>query len=167
MISTLTGSPDSIIKIPYSDKEPYAPFVDIYCDEVFSVTYGKIVFVGSDGQHNMVTVKVNDNEILRYGHLTGYEFRAGTPIEPGIRLCKADRWVRFEYCTSWKGDSKFPVHVGKFCYFKQDPTDIIEGRYLPAVLSSIEREFRTVYTSNVEFTNDIQKTEFGDNKSGS
>lgn len=164
MISTLTGSSDPKIITPYSGKEPYAPFVDVECNEAFSIAYGRIVFVGHDGAHNTITVRINDNEVLRYAHLKNYEFRAGSVVTAGIRLGRADKFVRFEYCTSWQGESKFPVHIGKFCYYKQDPTSILEGSYMPRTIAQMPREFTHVYNADVEYTNDTQKAEFGDNR---
>jgi len=160
MISTLTGDANSQIRNKYSVKEPYVPGIDVFCQNVLSVTCGQIVYVGQDttGRYS-VSVKVNHNEVLRYTHLKNCQFEAGHEIFPNVKLGDADKYVRFEYCTSWKGASLFPVHINNYTFYKQDPTDILEGRYLPEANFGLTSQL-PIGKVSVEYTSTTQQSEF-------
>jgi len=159
MIETLTGSSNSPLE-PIETTEPCVIGYRVECDSVFSISHGRIAYVGhgTDG-YVQVCVWVNHNELIRYGHLHNVQFDANQDIVPGIKLGDAQKYVVVEYCTSWKGDSKFPVRCYNHTYYKQDPIDILEGRYMP-------QSTMTMVTSIpkgkviADYTTDDQRNEF-------
>jgi len=134
MISTLTGSSSSKILRSWKATEPYVTGYDIECDYVKNVAYGQIVYIGynKDEKTYDINVKCNNDEILRYCHLRKVNVHTAEWVETETLLGHARDFVHFEYATLWSTGKEFPVRVNQFCYFKQDPTPILEGKYLPS-----------------------------------
>lgn len=160
MISTLTGSSSSKIIRKWTTTVPYVTGYDIATSAAYSVTYGKVVYVGqeTDGTFT-INVKVNDNEILRYGNLSGTYVGGGSSVSPRTKLGDAIKYVHFEYLTRWQGNTNFPVRVNQYLYFKQDPGDIIDGKYLPSAEVAIQYD-PSRNRSIVNYTSDEQQYEF-------
>ena len=165
MISTLTGSSSSQVKNKWSTKEPYVTGYDIVCSkDVYNVAYGKVVFIGhTENNGRNVTVKCNNNEILRYSNLKDVSINEGDTLRVGDRIGTPNRYVHFEYATSWKGDSIFPVRVNEMKYFKQNPEDILEGKYTPTPQVELQFQSGPPTTTGITYS-DLQKHEFEGNK---
>lgn len=160
MISTLTGSSSSTIKSRWSTTVPYVTGYDIITNVVYSVAYGKVVYVGQEPDGTFtVNIKCNDDEVLRYGNLTSLFIRSSDEVKAGTKLGNAAKCVHFEYATRWQGNSRMPVRVNQYLYFKQDPADIIEGKYLPSAQNAIEYA-PTRNISVVTYDSDEQEYEF-------
>ncbi len=139
MISALTGSSSSTIKSRWSNTVPYVTGYDILSDVAYSVAYGKVVYVGQelDGTFT-INIKCNDDEVLRYGNLTSLLVSSSNEVSAGTKLGNVARFVHFEYATRWQGNSRMPVRVNQYLYFKQDPSDILEGKYMPKRQPTLE-----------------------------
>ena len=160
MISTLTGNSDSVIE--NKDNVSIIKSARLLCENVYNVAHGQIVFIGEANGRAVVTVKCNPSEILRYGNLKEINCAINYFADKGAQIGIADEYVEFEYCTLWKGQSNYPVRVGSTTYYKQDPTEILEGLYV------VRRDGAQIqgYVRNrhriTEFT-DEQKKKFGEN----
>lgn len=161
MIATLTGSANSKIKSKWSLSQPYVSGYDIYCTDVYNVAYGKVVFVGhtQDNGYN-VTVKCSNNEVVRYSHLDSVDVIPTQELK-NDKIGTANKYVHFEYATSWRGNSVFPIRVGELRYYKQDPSDLLNGKY--AITPTVElTQQEGPPISTVTYSED-QKSEFEGN----
>lgn len=162
MISTLTGKyiSDTDIKSKWKFSKPYVTGYDIFCSEVHNVAYGQVVYIGyePDGTFT-VNVKSNSGEILRYGNLRKVNIRTGQYAKEGESIGNVKEYVHFEYCTRWQGTSIFPVRVNSYCYYKQDPVDILEGTYVVFPGKELEAS-PTPKPTKVEYISEDQQKEF-------
>ena len=162
MISTLTKSSSSKIKQSYNvTKEPYSTGIDVICDKVYNVAYGQVVYIGYDknNQTYEINIKCNNDEILRYGNIKKLSVSTAEYVDEGTQLGITKDYVHFEYATRWSSTQQFPVRVNKFLYFKQDPSDILEGQYLPK--KEVELTFdMTSYSSKPYYTSREIHNEF-------
>lgn len=139
MISTLTGSSSSKIIKKWTTTVPYVTGYDIATGAAYSVTYGKVVYIGQEPDGTFtVNIKCNDDEVLRYGNLTSLLVSSSNEVSAGTKLGNVARFVHFEYATRWQGNSRMPVRVNQYLYFKQDPSDILEGKYMPKRQPTLE-----------------------------
>ena len=159
MISILTGDSNSVIQ--NKDNVSKVNSAVIECTNVFNVAEGEIVYVGSEGEHGVVNVKCNPSEILRYGNLKELTCNKGYNASIGAQLGVADRTLTFEYCTLWKGESNYAVRVNNITYYKQDPTEVLEGTYTIRK-DGAQQEGYVINRNRVSFT-DEQKVLFGNN----
>ena len=166
MISTLTGHNNSPIR-SRETTEPCVIGCEVECDSVFSVSHGQIVDVGMDYDgYVVITVGVNHNEVIRYAHLNNSQFKVNQLVYPGLKLGDAHRYVVFEYCTAWKGQSRFPVRAMNYTYYKQDPRDILNGNYMPQATSTTDT-YVPATALTMEYTSQDQQNEFNvSNKGG-
>lgn len=163
MIADLTGSSDSQIRNSYSAKPPYLMGTEIYTQNVLIIADGQIVGAGQEADGTWsISVKVNHNEVLRYCHLKNRQFGLAYTIRKGIKIGDAKEYVRFEYCTTWQGNSKFPVRLVNYTFFRQDPTDILEGRYTVMHENAVPNQQR-LCCARPDYYNDILQQEFGNN----
>lgn len=160
MISTLTGDSTTVIE----NKNTVAKYnsARLKCENVYNVAHGQIVYIGTENGRAFVNVKCNPSEVLRYGNLKELTCMKGYFAEVGAQLGVADGEVIFEYCTLWKGASNYPVHINNWTYYKQDPTEILEGLYTIRKDGAQEQGF-IINRDRVRFTTDAQKAAFGDN----
>lgn len=128
---------DADIIVPFIDnkKHPwyqtYGGFhtgVDITCESVYAYRSGVVTQIGTsfDNRYSVVvqyTAKVS----LRYDNLSSVFVTEGKVIRQGQYIGIAKQFVHFEYLTSEKGNSKWPVRVGKLTYFKQNPEQLFDG----------------------------------------
>ena len=159
MISTLTGDSTSVIE--NIDTVSTIKTARLRCTDVYNVAHGQIVFIGAENGRAVVTVQCNPSEILRYGNLKELTCEKGYYAEIGAQLGTADKYVDFEYCTLWQGESNYPVRVKQFTYYKQDPTDILEGLYTVRK-DGYQTQGYVQNINRVRFTEE-QKAIFGDN----
>lgn len=159
MISTLTGNSNSVIE--NKNEVSRIKSARLLCENVYNVAHGQIVFIGTQDGRAFVNVKCNPSEVLRYGNLKELTCEKSYFANIGAQLGVADDYVIFEYCTLWKGQSNFPVRINNWTYYKQDPTDILEGRYTVRRDGAQEVGFVN-NRDRIRFTED-QKKLFGEN----
>lgn len=160
MISTLTGSSSSTIKSRWSTTVPYVTGYDILSDVAYSVAYGKVVYIGQEPDGTFtINIKCNDDEVLRYGNLTSLLVSSSNEVSAGTKLGNVARFVHFEYATRWQGNSRMPVRINQHLYFKQDPSDILEGKYMPKRQPALDYA-PTRNINIVEYLSDEQAYEF-------
>lgn len=159
MIDTLTGTAGSTID--NSDTVSQIKSARVLCDTVYNVAHGQIVYIGVENGRAVVNVKCNPSEVLRYGNLKELNCQQSYFADIGAQLGIADRYVEFEYCTLWKGKSNYPVRINSWTYYKQDPTEILEGLYTVRRDGAQEQGF-VLNRDRVRFT-DEQKKIFGEN----
>ena len=160
MISTLTGN--SKAKILNKDTISKENSARIQCEQVFNVAHGQIVYIGTSEGRAFVNVKCNPSEVLRYGNLKELNCAQSYYATVGAQLGTADDYVIFEYCTRWQGESNYPVRINGYTFFKQDPTDVLEGTYTLR-RDGAQEEGYVLPRNRVRF-NEEQKAVFGENK---
>lgn len=158
MISTLTGNSSVILN---KDEVAKTKSARLACENVYNVAHGQIVYIGAQNSRAFVNIKCNPSEVLRYGNLKELNCQNNYYADIGAQLGVADGYVIFEYCTLWKGQSNFPVRINNWTYYKQDPTDILEGRYTVRRDGAQEVGFVN-NRDRIRFTED-QKKLFGEN----
>lgn len=124
-------------------------------DEVFCLFSGTAEFVGSFGGQQSVSLLVNKHEMIRYLNLVDTPWMRGNSIAEGDTIGKAHKkkYLGFEYCTQWKGDSKYPVRMCGRLFYKQNPMDILNGIYVPPKDIALVEDFVPA-NATVEFTED-------------
>lgn len=131
-------------------------------DEVFCLYPGIVEFIGSVDGKQSVSVLVNNHEMIRYLNLRttseylvrGEQLFAGDTI--GIPYRRGE--LHLEYCTQWRGDSKCPIRMCGRQFFKQNPLELLEKKYVPPKDLTVLETF-TPGDEEYEFT-DEQLTEW-------
>ena len=160
MIDKLTGTAGS--KIDNTNEVSRILSARVLCENVYNLYQGQIVYIGAANGRAVVNVKCNPSEVLRYGNLTELNCRKGYYAESGAQLGVADGYVTFEYCTAWKGNSNFVVRVNGETFYKQDPTEVLNGKY--AIRKDGAQEEGYVFKRDLRrFTSDEQYELFGAN----
>lgn len=102
---------------------------------VFSLYTSTLEFVGEFEGAVSVNLLVNDRELFRYTNLesAGGQWLHGTKLGSQILLGTPykDKPFGFEYCTQWQGDSKYPIRINGRTYYRQNPSNILDGTYIP------------------------------------
>ena len=100
---------------------------------VYSLFPGTVLFLGYYKNMGTITIAVSNHEIIRYLNMKDIQSWSYSSIKRGQYLGQAysRSGLQFEYCTQWKGESKYPVRVNNNIYFKQNPIDILNGIYVP------------------------------------
>lgn len=160
MIDILTGTAGSVI----DNKDDISKILSarVLCDNVYNLFHGQIVYIGASNGRAVVNVKCNPSEVLRYGNLKELTCAKSYYAEKGAQLGVADGFVIFEYCTLWKGNSVYPVRINNFTYYKQNPSDILNGLYEVRRDGAQEQGYVVNGARITSFT-DEQKALFGDN----
>ena len=128
---------DTDIIVPFIDNkkhtwyQKYGGFhtgVDITGESIYAYRSGVVTQIGTsfDNLYSVViqyTAKVS----LRYANLSSVLVTEGDVIRQGQYIGIAKQFVHFEYLTSEKGNSKWPVRVGKLTNFKQNPEQLFDG----------------------------------------
>ena len=160
MISTLTGSASSKIKNKWSTVSPYVTGYDVYASTIYSVTYGKVMYVGQEPDGTFtISIACNSNEMFRYSNVIQLFVGSSDIVTSGTKLGVVDKYVHFEYISRWQGESRFPVRVNQYLYFKQDPHDILEGTYMPSSDLPVQYD-PSRNRSIVTYDSDTQEYEF-------
>lgn len=138
ILKTLTGESDSKAYLANEDdlksKKPENFIATIKnIDKVYSIYPGKILYIGVYKEMGTVSVQVSDFEVVRYLNLKNIQVINGSTISAGQYLGEASKQygLQFEYCTQWQGESVFPVRLQNVTTFKQNPIDLLEGKYTP------------------------------------
>lgn len=118
-------SPKSVIVNNWSASVPYHTSIDIATDKVYNIHDGVVVDICKEGNYLIVTVQVDYQTILRYGHLSSVSVNAGAAIEEGMEIGEASKFVSFEYCTADSRSQKFPVYIGTLKFYKYDPSKVL------------------------------------------
>ncbi len=159
MIDTLTGTAGS--KIDNTDTISAIKSARVSCENVYNIAKGEIVDIEASGERAVINVKCNPSEVLRYGNLVEVNCAKTNNAEIGAHLGKADKYVIFEYCTAWQGQSVYPVRINGMTYYKQNPTDVLNGSYTVRADGAQEQGY-VLNRNRVRFT-DEQKALFGEN----
>lgn len=109
-------------------------------DEVYCLFPGTVEFIGSYKNDGTVTLLVTNHEIIRYLHLDDIPVIRNSLIETGAFLGKVPKRknLEIEYCTQWRGESKYPIRLNTRTYYKQNPMDLLNGLYAPPREYAIE-----------------------------
>ena len=158
MISTLTGRDSSTYTL-----EGYTATVKVD-GQINCIEDGTVIFVGVYAGKFIVTVLHNSGECTRYGNIDSDPPELNSSIAKGSPIGHVRRYCTFEYCTEWQGSSLKPVRIFSKTYFKQNPSDILDGRYTINHTQNVE--IIVANNTSIELT-DMQKKEFlysrGDN----
>lgn len=132
--------------------------------QINCIADGTVIFVGVSGDKFVVTVQHNSGECTRYGNIDIDPPQLNSKVYQGSSVGKVKRYCTFEYCTEWQGESLRPVRIFSKTYFKQNPSDVLDGRY---VINQSQDTEVVVATDTVVTLTDMQKREFlysrGDN----
>ena len=102
-------------------------------NKVYNLFPGTVLFLGFYKGMGTVTIAVSNHEIVRYLNLKDIKTWSFASVNKGELIGEAYSLsgLQFEYCTQWKGESKYPVRISNSIYFKQNPIDILDGKYTP------------------------------------
>ena len=127
-------------------------------NKVYSLFPGTVLFLGFYKGVGTLSVAVSNHEIVRYLNLTEIQEWSNSKVETGTYLGTANSrtGLQIEYCTQWKGESKYPVRINTDLYFKQNPIDILNGIYTPTNETDIRKGI-TRPNDIVTFTDDQKK----------
>lgn len=127
-------------------------------DKVYSLFPGTVLFLGYYKGMGTLTVAVSNHEIVRYLNLNQIQDWTFAELKKGdyIGTAYKQSGLQFEYATQWKGESPYPVRVKNNLFFKQNPIDILEGKYTPTREVDIQPGI-TLPRDKVEFTEDQLK----------
>lgn len=108
-------------------------------DKVHNLFPGSVLYYGTFEGSGTVNIAVSNHEIVRYLYLSEINNWPGSNLEEGALIGTAGRrhTLGFEYCTQWRGDSKYPVRVLNRTYYKQNPIDLLDGAYIPPKESNV------------------------------
>lgn len=159
MIETLTGNSKSAIM---NSDVSQINSARLQCENVYNVAHGQIVFIGAENGRAIINVKCNPSEILRYGNIKELNCAKGYYADIGAKLGVADSYVEFEYCTLWRGNSNYPVRVNDKTYYKQDPTEVLNGLYTVRKDGAQEQGYTLNRNRKQSFTQS-ESTIFGEN----
>lgn len=132
MLSVLLNRPvkdhtEHILRYYSNAKPPYVSGLEIKASNVYSISPGTVIAVGLKSSKYEVTVLVNDNQIVRYTNLKSINVVEGQNITFSSLVGVADKFVRFEYCTTNKGTGSWPVRIKSLTMYKQDPIGLVTG----------------------------------------
>ena len=101
--------------------------------KIYSLFPGKVLYLGFYKGMGTLTISVSNHEFVRYLNMNDIQVWNNATIRAGQYLgtAYAKTGLQFEYCTQWQGESKYPVRINNNLYFKQNPIDILEGKYVP------------------------------------
>lgn len=119
--------------------------IDIEGSQCFSLFSGTILDIGQDSAGcYIVSVRFNDNKLVRYGHLISVTANTGDYISQGSCIGSAsNNYIHIEYCTqSNEAPLAYPVYIYSSTYYKQDPEPILSGDLLNDSTKFTEVEYR-------------------------
>lgn len=138
ILQTLTGSINTRAKLINEDNlnsEKPSSFTATFSgvDKVYSIFPGQVIYIGVYKDLGTLSVKVSDFEIVRYLNLTDIQVTPGETFNEGTYLGVANKQygLQFEFCSTYQGDSKYPVRLNNETYFKQNPIAVLNGKYTP------------------------------------
>ena len=130
---------------------------------VYNLFPGSVLYFGTYQGSGTVNIAVSNHEILRYLYLSELAKWPGKELSVGDAIGTAGNKhnLGIEYCTQWRGDSKYPVRVLGRTYYKQNPKDILDGLYTPPKETDVEYGINR-YNDKIELT-DAQMAEWAVN----
>ena len=125
-------------------------------NEVYCLFTGTVEFIGMSNNLWTITMYANTEEIIRYGNLKEAYWNKGDSISAGIQIGTASKLkgLSFEYCSSWKGQSKFPIRIGNRTFYKQNPKDILDGTYTPPRDMLVSKKYTRPKKDKIELTDE-------------
>lgn len=132
-----------------------ATFSDV--NEVFCLFTGQIEYMGMD-ENGLWTMNldVTNHEIIRYMNMTSCIGNKNQWIEEGTKIgtvVPKRKNFSLEYCSEWKGYSKYPVRICGRTFYKQNPIDILDGAYVPPREFHVSEQYTRPYQT-YSFTQD-------------
>lgn len=107
---------------------PYHSGIEVVAGTVYNVCPGKVISIEKSTENGFsVNVLINDNQMIRYTHLEEISVKVRQILNYRDIIGTADKFVRFEYCTSEKGTSKWPVRTSTLVMYKQNPQGLLDG----------------------------------------
>lgn len=123
---------------------------------IYPVADGHVLFVGTTKGIYWVTIQHDSGECTRYG-LSTCNVAANDYVKSTSVIGTVKKYVYFEYCTEWQGESLLPVRIYKKTYYKQSPNDILNGLY--SISSYVYKDDNISGGTIIKLT-DAQKKEF-------
>lgn len=131
----IIGGADCSVQLPFIGstkhtlykKHGYHTGMDIKSSDVFSFASGVVIAIGKDNGSYAVTVQYDCKISLRYMHLKAICISLGAVLYRGDKIGTADKHVHFEYITTDKEESIWPVRIGTMTYYKHNPELILSG----------------------------------------
>ena len=139
---------------------PEIPGVEYYTDDVKAAADGTVLYIGKQNGLYVVTVQCNANECLRYCNLKTCDVDLNDSITEGSVIGIANKYVCIEYCTTGN-KNRYVVRIYNKTYFKQNPMDILEGKY--DVLPYKPRNIISGTKKYIQLT-PSQQSEFGNSR---
>lgn len=111
--------------------------------EVYSLFPGEVLYVGIYKELGTLTILVSDFEIIRYLNISDIQVNKGDQVSTNRYLGVVNNkyGLQLEYCSQWQGSSVMPVRLNNRTFFKQNPLDILNGKYKPDYHKEIERGY--------------------------
>lgn len=102
-------------------------------DKVYSLFPGTVLYIGIYKELGTLTILVSDYEIIRYLNIGDIQVNKGDSVSTSTFLGSVNsrHGLQLEYCSQWRGTSAMPVRLDDRTFFKQNPMDILNGRYKP------------------------------------
>lgn len=132
--SNLTGG-EAVVTVPFIDNQgdPRYPVYnvlnsgcDVLCSSVYSLCRGLVVFIGNENGYS-VTVQYDANNCITYANLKSVDVILNRPVDKGDRIGESNTFVRVELLQPTGPSKVWPVRIGAYQYYKQDPERYISG----------------------------------------
>ena len=131
MLSTLLHKPSdtTCILASYQDSiSPYVSGLEILGDSIYSLSSGKVIGVGRNRQGDIaVSVLVTNHTMIRYTHLSSIHVALGDSLSVSNLIGESNKFVRLEYCTPDKEESKWVVRFNGLVMYKHNPQGLLDG----------------------------------------
>ena len=146
----------SIIKATWSEVDPYITGIEVYGSNIYTFVEGDVIDVGKDpftGNY-VVDLYVNKIQLIRYCNLKSVDVEFGDSLLEGDPVGEADDYVRIEYCSTAKKNSRWKVIVNNRLYYKHNPIDIETGKISLDVYYDYDYDDEYVDGSNMDHFRD-------------
>lgn len=101
-------------------------------NNVFNILPGTVLFLGFYKGLGTVYLAVSKHEMIRYMNLKTIEVWKGQQLSTSELVGTTyTAPLQFEYCTVYKDQSPYPIRFADRTYYKQNPIDILDGKYWP------------------------------------
>lgn len=98
----------------------------IPCKQVYSLCRGVVVFIGNENLRS-VTIQYDANTCITYSHLKSVEVALNQSVESESLIGEADGHVLVELLEPSGSSFMWPVRIGSYQYYKQDPEAYVSG----------------------------------------
>lgn len=129
--------------------------------DVFSLFPGKVLFLGFFEGMGTISIAVSNHEVIKYMNFDSILVTQFSKVNRGTRLgsIHSRKGLQLEYCTQWKGESKFPSRFNNRLFYKQRPLDILNGIYVPKM--QVDIEYGLTLPNDKLQLSPVQEAEFG------